>query len=330
MIDTAPLHVLYRAPLTGAAIGDALGMPFETLHPCALPLREWVARSPLGPLYATPSNLVGHPFKAGQFTDDTQMSMALAEHLVEDGSYDPRKAAARYLAWYKSGEARGIGGSVKKAMESLAAGVGWTASAVPDSWGNGAAMRSGVIGAYYHRGREKLGSVAGWARVDARITHGSEEAIEGAAAMALAVSHLVSGGDLPSLVDVVLDKLEKTRVYFALEDLKPVALAPASSAAKESAWSGWRSGARLFFTERGPSSKVWESVPAAFASLLSTSTFMGAVERAISLGGDTDTIGSMTGAMAGAFYGLRGIPEEAIQGLERSSDIRALELKLLG
>jgi poly(ADP-ribose) glycohydrolase ARH3 len=314
----------------GAAIGDALGMPFETLPPGAPALVDWANRRPSESAYFAPRSPVNHPFKSGQWTDDTQMSMALAEHLLENKFYDPSKAARKYLAWYQSGDARGVGGSVRKAMDRLAAGEDWSKSGEEGSFGNGSAMRAGVIGAYHHRGTERIGAAAHWARVDAAITHRSPEAYEGSAAMAVALSHLSSGGDREALLDVVLDEVAKTRVFFALEDLKRVVETWDESKGR---WDP-RSKLHLWLVEsnlagRGPSSKVWESVPVAFAAFLAAPSFFEAVEVAILAGGDTDTVGSMTGAMAGAFWGLDGIPSDLVSGLERHDEIRNLELKLL-
>ena len=62
-----------------------------------------------------------------------------------------------------------------------------------------------------------------------------------------------------------------------------------------------------------------EAVPPAIASFLLTDSFKDAVVTGINLGGDTDTIGAMTGAIAGAYYGYSQIPEEWIQGLENTA-----------
>jgi poly(ADP-ribose) glycohydrolase ARH3 len=62
-----------------------------------------------------------------------------------------------------------------------------------------------------------------------------------------------------------------------------------------------------------------ESVPAALAAFLLTHSFREAVISAVNLGGDTDTIGAMAGAVAGAYYGYNQIPQEWLNSLENGA-----------
>jgi ADP-ribosylglycohydrolase len=310
-----------RAPLTGLAVGDALGMPFETAYADAYVLVQWKGG------YVKPAPPNHHKLEAGQFTDDTQMSMALAEHLVEHGFYDPGKAAEKYLDWYRSGDCRGIGTSTRKALERMAAGAPWHDAGEKGAEGNGSAMRAGMIGVFHHRGMQRLGAAADWARVDARVTHRSEEAAEASAAMAVALSHLSSGGSREELLDVVLSQTQKTRVHFALEDLSRT-IRTHKERGMGNIFREWIMEAN--YGPRGPSARACESVPAAFAAFLSAKTFLETVESAIRAGGDTDSVASMAGSMAGAFWGLHNIPEDLVNGLERHDEIRQLELHLLG
>lgn len=319
-----------RAPLTGLAVGDALGMPFETTRSDSPALARWTG----GFIPSAPPNT--HHLGAGQFTGDTQMSMALAEHLLSHGFYEPGRASEKYLAWYRSGDCRGIGTATRKAMERLASGTVWPDSGERGAEGNGSAMRAAMIGAFHHRGTHRLAAAADWARVDAAVTHRSEEAAEASAAMAVAVSHLASGGRREELLDVALSNLRKTRVYFALEDLAHSVRALAQHEAEgkprgdlgESLLRDWLTQSRL--DVRGPSARASESVPTAFAAFLSASTFLEAVEGAVRVGGDTDSVAAMAGAMAGSFFGLASIPEDLVRRLERREEIRRLELGLLG
>ena len=73
-----------------------------------------------------------------------------------------------------------------------------------------------------------------------------------------------------------------------------------------------------------------QSVPAAFATFLYGANFEETVSNAIRMGGDTDTVAAMAGALAGSYYGYEGIPESLTFPLERAADIRGTELRLLG
>ena len=300
------------APLTGLAIGDALGMPFETESPLSTHLASWT-----GDYQASGF----HRLKPGQFTDDTQMSLALAESILENKFYEPSIAAKKYLAWFVSGDCRGIGGNTRKAMQNLAQGKDWHAAGIEQAEGNGTAMRAAPIGAHQNRGTERLRASAHWARIDAAITHKSEEAKEGSAAMAVAVSHLCSGGRKADLLTTVLEQVAKSRIRYALEDVYR-AVRRGDSLGDFLKTKEW--------LLAGVSPHVTQSVPAAFTVFLWSENFEDTVKNAVKMGGDTDSVAAMAGALAGSLYGIEGIPKTLLDPLERASDIRGVELRLLG
>lgn len=300
------------APLTGLAIGDALGMPFETESPLSTRLASWAGDF---------QSSAFHRLKPGQFTDDTQMSLAIAEAILEHKFYEPSVVAKKYVAWFTSGDCRGIGNNTRKAMQNLVQGKEWHSAGIEGAQGNGTAMRAAPIGAHQNRGAERLRAAAHWARIDAAITHRDDEAKEGSAAMAVATSHLCAGGKKDSLLTTVLEQVQKSRVRYAIEDV----------------YRAIRRGDSLgdFLKTRewllaGVSPHVVQSVPAAFTIFLYSENFEDTVKNAIKMGGDTDSVAAMAGALAGSFYGIEGIPETLLTPLERAADIRAIEMRLLG
>jgi ADP-ribosylglycohydrolase len=300
------------APLTGLAIGDALGMPFETESPLATRLASWNGEY---------QSSTYHRLRPGQFTDDTQMSLALAETILENKFYEPSVAAKKYLAWFTSGDCRGIGTSTRQAMSNLAQGKTWEASGIEQAQGNGTAMRAAPIGAHQNRGAERLRASAHWARIDAGITHNSDEAREGSAAMAVATSHLCAGGKKDSLLTTVLQHVQKSRVRSALEDVYR-AIRRGDSIGDFLKTREW------LLSGVGP--HVVQSVPAAFTMFLYSENFEDTVRNAIRMGGDTDSVAAMAGALAGSYYGIEGIPDSLLDPLERAAEIRNIELRLLG
>lgn len=300
------------APLTGLAIGDALGMPFETDSPLSTRLSAW---------NGTYQSSGFHRLKPGQFTDDTQMSLALADAILTNKFYDPGIAASKYLEWFISGDCRGIGSNTRLAMQNLAKGLEWHAAGINGAEGNGTAMRAAPIGAHQNRGTERLRAAAHWARVDAQITHKSDEAKEGSAAIAVAVSHLCAGGRKTDVLTTVLEHLAKSRVRFAIEDLNR-ALRRGDTLGDFLKTKDW--------LLSGVTAHVAQSVPAAFTMFLYSTDFDATVKNAVRLGGDTDSVAAMAGALAGSHYGIEGIPEPLRSPLERADDIRAIEKRLLG
>lgn len=274
--------MLTPSPLVGLAIGDALGMPFGAT---VEGVTSWdgsyqaSARHGLGP---------------GQWTDDTVMARLLAESLVFCGGYFPRDAADRYLHWYQQGPAfaRGMGRSTRAALENLAQGVPWAESGVI-STGTGAAMRAAPLGFFY---QEDPNTARAFASLDAKITHRSVEAEQGAIAIAVGVALLASGRATPeTVVGKVMPYLASGKVRNGLGELS------------------------LSGNLRGASG----CVRAAFYAFCSATSFREAVTTAVRAGGDA--IASMTGALAGAYYGESAIPSALVDPLEDVKHLRRLD-----
>lgn len=303
------------APLTGLAIGDALGMPFETAPPDRPDLVAWDGRWFAGD---TPGNEY-HNLKPGQWTDDTQMSLALTETILERGRYEPEAVARSYLRWFESEDCRGIGGATKAALGRLKDGFPWYQCGTLGALGNGPAMRAAPLGLTSRITDKVLAN----ARTDAMITHRCVDAEEGAVAIAFAVHHLIDQGTtakkelLPRILELMRPcKLHEHLRY--LDNTCPLNQGSLPEISKTFEWS-----------TRGAVGNTLVTVPAALACFLTTSSFEEAVIAAIKLGGDTDTTAAITGALAGTFYGYKGIPMGWRDGIEDAARIRTLELALL-
>lgn len=279
------------ATLVGCAIGDALGNPFE-MKPAASPsIKEWDGQFKAGGTFWK-----GEP---GQYTDDTLMSMALAASIIDKGGYDPSDAALKYLAWYNSGNTRGIGGTTAGAMVNLKMGATWQESGLKafggkPPCGNGTAMRASPLGLWC---RHDLELLVRSAMDDASITHNALEPKMGSVAVALGTALLANGTRnnlqaLDEVIDIlapseVLTKLQLARLHLENRTTPSIALA-----------------------EIGSSGYVPETVGAAFYCLGAAASYQETVIMAIRAGGDTDTTAAIAGAMAGTFYGLDAIPAE--------------------
>jgi ADP-ribosylglycohydrolase len=307
--------------LYGLAIGDALGMPTQSL-----PRAEIVARygALVGEFHPGPD---GHPLaaglRAGSVTDDTEQALLLARLVVAGGGeVDAGEFASGLLAWQESMRARGsldlLGPSTRQALAALAAGTDVT-EAGRAGLTNGAAMRVAPVGiATTSRAQGLLED-----RVVAasRLTHNTGVALAGAAAVAMAVSAGIDGDPLP----VAISR----------------AVAAAASAARRGHWAAgadvaaritWATGlaaglgqGQLIGTVSrliGTSVATQESVPAAFAvAAACPGDPWLACRIAASLGGDCDTIAAMTGAICGASYGAGAFPAAARQTVARVNDL---------
>lgn len=140
----------FRGCLLGAAAGDALGMPTEGYT-------AYEIRSLFGQVRDMMQASAGHfhtGLLAGQFTDDTEETLILAESLIESFGFSPDRFADRLIAWgmtWKMDERlnRGVGFATRSAVESMIAGTPWQESGhtIPTC---GAAMRAAPIGLLYN------------------------------------------------------------------------------------------------------------------------------------------------------------------------------------
>lgn len=303
---------LETATLTGLAIGDALGMPFET-HPHTSPdLLSWD-----GTFWSGATNTRQPKRLPGEWTDDTRMAMELASSLIESGCYNPAHVSSNYIAWYRTGDLRGMGKTTREAMDRIIKGHHWNSSGVVHAKGNGPSMRIAPMGIYY---RSSLITVAEMTRVDAWITHRSQEAQEGAVAVALAVALLAKETVKKNeLIRPILHLLQG-----GAEGFTTVTEARLDELQKFLATSPDRETATQYLLEKGTRAVTDETVPAAFLCFMATDSFKDAVEMAVRAGGDTDTVGAITGALAGTYYGREQI-EPYLEHLEEAEILAHLD-----
>jgi ADP-ribosylglycohydrolase len=303
--------------LYGLAVGDALGMPTQSL-----PRAEIVTRygALVGDFHPGPD---GHPLAAGlpagSVTDDTEQAVLLARLVVAGrGEVDATALAGDLLAWEESMRARGsldlLGPSTRQALAALAAGADVT-EAGRHGVTNGAAMRVAPVGIATSSRNPRL--LEDRVVAASRLTHNTGVALAGAAAVAAAVSAGIDGDPLP----VAIGR----------------AVAAAASAASRGHWTAgadvaariaWATGLVTGLPQHqvldtvyrlvGTSLATQESVPAAFAvaAAIPGDPWL-ACRLAASLGGDCDTIAAMTGAICGACHGAGAFPAAARETVAR-------------
>lgn len=291
--------------LLGLALGDALGMPTQSLpHARIAALHGRVDRL----LDAPDDQPIAPGMPAGSITDDTEQALLLARLLLDgDGHVDPHDLAAALISWEQDMIARGsrdlLGPSTKAALEKLQAGVPVEETGRYGTT-NGAAMRIAPVGIAIAPGRRLLDAV-----VEAsQVTHRTGIGISGAAAIAGAVSAALEGADTDEALDVALDLAEQGA---SRGSWIAGASIPARVRAFRAPLRGLDPAARDQFLRDvvGTSVQSQESVVAALllADLGREDPFE-ALCTAASLGGDTDTVTAMAGAVLGALHGASAFP----------------------
>ncbi|WP_019852804.1 ADP-ribosylglycohydrolase family protein [Actinopolyspora mortivallis] len=292
-----------RGLLLGAALGDALGAPFEG--------RSHVPEDLLDELEEDTGQL--------PYTDDTVLTLVLAEHLLErgpDGDLDEDTLATGFARAWEAEPGRGWGGAVRDVFGEILAGGHWQRAAArlfggAGSFGNGGAMRVAPVALV----ASDSGEAAELGRRSARITHAHPDGFHGAAVQACAAWLALSGFPDPSterrrFLDVVAGGCGDQRWFSLLEQVDS-----ATGAATPE-----RAGELL-----GNDVSAVGSVPLALlAFLLHPDSPREAMRFAIRAGGDTDTVASMAGALAGARCGAAALPEGQLRRLEGCSRLYEL------
>ena len=304
-----------RAALYGLAIGDALGMPTQMLSRAQIVAR-WGGLLP-GFEPAPPGHPIAAGLPAGSITDDTEQAVLLGRLLVKGrGTVDPRELADALVRLERDMAARGsldlLGPSTKRALAAVLAGTPPEEAGIHGDT-NGAAMRIPPVGiAFPIDTNPSLSTLVDHVVATSYVTHNTGIALAGAAAVAAAVSAGISGAGIAEATTLAIEaaRIAAGRGHW---------VAGADVAARI----GWAvslvagldktKAAELIYTLVGTSLATQESVPAAFAVLAAVPDDpWQACLLAASLGGDTDTIAAMTGAIAGACTGPESFPPAAI------------------
>jgi ADP-ribosylglycohydrolase len=311
--ETAPTQrARALGALTGLAIGDALGMPTQYLP------RETVRQlyGELDWFHDGPEvNIISGGMPAGHVTDDTDQALIVAEALIRGrGAIDPDDLARRLLEWEADMAARGsldlLGPSTKRALEALTAG---TPVGEAGRWGdtNGAAMRIAAVGVATPP--QPLTALVDRVVEVSRLTHNTGIAIAGAAAVAAAISAGLDGADNATALRTAVEAARlgaRRGEYVAGADVSrriEWAIALVESVADHDAVS------ELVSELIGTGVATQEAVPAAFALLsrLPDDPWQVCLWAA-GLGGDSDTIAAIAGAMGGSIAGVDAFPERAV------------------
>jgi poly(ADP-ribose) glycohydrolase ARH3 len=275
--------------LVGLAIGDAVGAQYEGQS------ADYIARR-----FRTVESLLENiPPNGLYYTDDTQMAIGVAETLVTCGHIDEEELCRRFAANYMPH--RGYGRGARVVLDAMVEGQDhkWLAANVfpGGSLGNGAAMRVAPVGLLFRHVQNLLWEQA---RLSALPTHVHPLGVEGAQVLALAVG-------LASLAS----PLNRDEFFAALS--ARCSLAEYAGPLRRAARIKSSNDLGLF----GNGIEAPSSVVTAIACFgLTSESYEMTIGNAILLGGDTDTIAAMAGAISGAYLGRQAIPKCLIDNLE--------------
>ena len=266
----------------GLAVGDAVGTTLEFCSRDAqLRLQDMVGGGPFD-------------LPPGAWTDDTAMALALADSLATSETLDCRDLMDRFVRWWQegdyscSGHCFDIGNTTRQALDRYRrTGNPLAGSTDPQSAGNGSLMRLAPVALRFWHDRPRLIAAAA---DQSRTTHGAEEAVDACRAFAELLAEAIAGSPRADLL---------TR--------RPFEGAPAVAQVMAGSWRG-RPRNRI-----RSSGYVVHTLEAAIWSVARTGDFRNAVLLAANLADDADTVAAVTGQLAGALYGLSGIPADWLE-----------------
>jgi ADP-ribosyl-[dinitrogen reductase] hydrolase len=283
-------HTIILGSLLGTAVGDALGLPCEGMS------RERVRAF----------GKIRHRllFGRGMFSDDTEHTLMLAAALIENRDDAQRflRSFAWRLRWWLLGLPAGVGLSTAKAILRLWLGFPPTRSGVRSA-GNGAAMRSAIVGVFWADDEAKRRE---FALAACRITHTDSRAEESALLVAEAAALAAKGAETSEVLNRLRSLLTSDLMQEQFEVLEQT-LTESACVTEFAARIGCGNGVSGFAPHT--------VAVALFAWLRHRGQFEEAVRSVIECGGDTDTVAAITGGICGAEVREAGIPQAWIDGI---------------
>lgn len=283
--------------LLGVAIGDALGAPVEFMSAAQIREKHGTVREMIGGGWLN--------VKPGEVTDDTQMTLAVAEGIVANPKDPIPQIGRRFIEWYDS-TPKDIGNACRAAIAHAkqidAHNIeGWFTAASRareelhgQTAGNGALMRTIYPALFYQHkntniNKPFIGRVSHFtACAIGGMTHLHDDSTRAILTYTFAVGELITAN-----TNVGTD-WGKQRIEHRMQQVR-----------------------KLNKGDVRPDGYVINSAICAMDAIRDTDSFEDAVIKAVNLGGDADTIGAITGGLAGALYGAKQIPQRWIDALDK-------------
>ena len=319
----------FRGSMLGLAIGDALGHPTEFIASVDR-IRAKYGPEGIRAFAASGSHA------AGTFTDDTQMTIAVARALARAGkqSVDDlmRVTGEEFVAWAQHpSNNRAPGGTCLAGCRNLANGAPWRQAGVKESKGCGAAMRAAPVGLYFFDDDDALVRVAA---AQSTLTHAHPTGIASGVAAAAPVAWACRGRGLDGMVAYTKAMVQRLTPELLVElgshdkDARDIGVAEMVQILDEiepllaedhedvcqllgGAWVG----------EEAVATALW-------CVLKAGGDFDQSIFRGANSSGDSDSIACIAGSIAGALGGVDGIAKRWVDGVERAADLDLLARKM--
>ncbi|MCC6976686.1 MAG: ADP-ribosylglycohydrolase family protein [Candidatus Melainabacteria bacterium] len=297
------LRKRFRGALLGLAAGDAVGTTLEFTFPGTFePITNMVGGGPF-------------ELEPGQWTDDTSMALCLAASLVECDGFNAIDQMKRYVFWWREGYMSStgtcfdIGNTVSAALSKFERNPAeaFHGSTDPMTAGNGSLMRLAPVPLAFYNDPENAIAMAAQS---SRTTHGAAVAVDACRYMTALIVGALNGASKEELLSPMYSPVEG---YWQKHPLcNEIAEIAAGS----------------FKTKEPPairgSGYAAHSLEATLWAFHKSNDFVSGVLLAANLGEDADTTAAIFGQLAGAFYGIDGIPFDWVLKLAKRDEILRL------
>ncbi|WP_049908220.1 ADP-ribosylglycohydrolase family protein [Natrinema pallidum] len=285
--------------LLGLACGDSLGRPVE-----------FQSSQQIAQKHGTVTEMLAngtHNQPAGTITDDTEMALCIARSLDEHRAVRPDDVAERFVAWYDSGPFD-IGLMTSDALQKIKHDGSWR-DAGQQVWesrpegsnaGNGSVMRCAPYALAF---RDDWDTLARVSRLSSSITHADPRCTYGCAVLNLTLAGVLAERETP--LEDALAHVEADAPAELLAALRPI---PDDTSLDSLRASGY----------------VIHTLQAALYHGLTADTAEDAIVSAVNMGDDTDTVGAVTGAIAGVRFGASELPERWLAELACKNELATL------
>ena len=304
--------------MLGLAIGDAMG-----------------ARVEFKPLDYTYNEIkdMGHDIdgkfklKPGQWTDDTSLGLCLADSLIEnDGKFDGYDIMKRFISWWFYGynnpfrfddtrtnkQSVGLGGNMKGSFCSFISNYGleeYTSFGDKSTSGNGSIVRNAPIPICFHNNIDEAMKSA---EKQSKVTHQGEHAAACCQLLTFIMVKILNGENLKNVLNNLKNEFKCNN-----NSVNYLAYSKQEGNDPDKNWN-WNTKKYEYSTYRVMSnpgyigSYAMDTMAMALHILINTNSFEEAILKGVNLRGDSDSLGAVIGQIAGAFYGLDGIPKDWI------------------
>jgi ADP-ribosylglycohydrolase len=305
-MTTADTQSRFRGCLLGLAMGDALGTTLEFKAPGTFnPISDIVGGGPF-------------QLRPGYWTDDTSMALCLAESLLRKRDMDLQDQMNRYLNWYRYGYMSStdtcfdIGNTVARALVRYEqTGNPEAGPTAPNTAGNGSVMRLAPVPMAFFSSANTCLEMCAWSSVS---THGARAAVDACRYYGGLIFGALNGLDKEELLS---EAFHPSKGKWAQGELDEDILMVAKGSFKDK-----------FPPEIVGSGYVVKSIEAALWAFYNSDNFREGCLLAANLGNDADTTAAIYGQLAGAYYGLEGLPQDWLIKLHWRKEIDQMAIDL--